>query len=219
MRLWDLEQGEELASLAGHENSIFGVAVSGDGRLAASGGADRTVILWDLESESFVRAFYGHSEPVWSLAFTPDRRRLLSAGSDEVVRVWDLATGEEIGTDGTRRLAAGPAVPEVEGEERGAALFRRCAVCHTVTADGGQRAGPTLYGVFGRRAGTVAGYSYSEALKNSDLVWDEETIDALFDQGPHKYTPGSKMPLQRMPRADDRHELIAYLKRVTAPND
>ena len=217
LRTWDLERAEEIVSLPGHEDPIFGVAVSGDRRFAASGGADSTVILWNLETETFVRAFYGHSAPVWALAFTPDGKTLLSAGSDEVVRVWDLASGEEIGIDGTRRVAAGPAIPEVEGAERGAALFRRCAVCHSVTADGGKRAGPTLYGVFGRRAGTVAGYQYSDALKNSDLVWNEKTIDALFAEGPHEYTPGSKMPLQRMPRADDREELIAYLKRITAP--
>lgn len=217
VRIWDLEQGVELASLPGHEESIFGLAVSKDRRFAASAGADHTVILWDLESQTFARAFYGHSAPVWSLAFTPDGKKLLSAGSDEVVRVWDLAGGEEIGTDGVRRTAKGPAVPAIEGAERGAALFRRCAVCHSVTADGGKRAGPTLYGVFGRRAGSVAGYQYSDALRNSDLVWNEDTIDALFAEGPHEYTPGSKMPLQRMPRADDREELIAYLKRVTAP--
>lgn len=97
----------------------------------------------------------------------------------------------------------------------GARQFRKCAVCHSVTEDGGRRAGPTLHGVFGRRAGSVAGYNYSRALRESRLIWTEETIDALFAQGPHTYTPGSKMPLQRMPESRDRAELIAYLKRVT----
>ncbi|MFQ5466522.1 MAG: c-type cytochrome, partial [Kiloniellaceae bacterium] len=78
-------------------------------------------------------------------------------------------------------------------------------------------AGPTLYGLFGRRAGSVPGYRYSRALREANLVWSEKTIDALFAQGPHAFTPGSKMPLQRMPKAADRSELIAYLKRVTAP--
>jgi cytochrome c len=217
VRLWDLEAGVEIVSLPGHEKPIFGVAISADGRFAASGGADHTVMVWNLETRTFVRALYGHRGPVWSLAFTPDGRRLLSAGSDEVVRVWDLATGEEIGTDGSRRLVVGPVVPEIEGAERGAALFRRCAVCHSLTANGPKRAGPTLFGVFGRRAGTVAGYKYSDALKNSKVVWSEATIDALFAKGPHIYTPGSKMPIQRMPGDDDREELIAYLKRATAP--
>ena len=90
-------------------------------------------------------------------------------------------------------------------------------MCHTISPNGRNKAGPTLYGVFGRRAGSVAGYKYSDGLKRSGVVWNEETIDALFDQGPDVYTPGSKMPLQRMPNAEDRAELIAYLKRVTAP--
>ncbi|MFQ6018819.1 MAG: c-type cytochrome, partial [Kiloniellaceae bacterium] len=223
VRIWNLETGDEIASLVGHEKPVFGVAVSADGRLAASGGADRTVMLWDLASGSFVRAFYGHGEPVWSLAFTPDGRRLLSAGSDEVVRVWDLETGEEIDALGRRRLAVAPTtgVPAAaaEADPRGAKLFRKCAVCHSVQADGRKRAGPTLYGLFGRRAGSVPGYNYSQALRESDLVWTEATVNALFAEGPHVYTPGSKMPLQRMPSAEDRRDLIAYLKRITAAGE
>ena len=83
--------------------------------------------------------------------------------------------------------------------------------------DGGNKAGPTLYGLFGRPFGHVAGYRYSDALRNSDLVWNDKTIDALFSEGPQDYVPGSKMPLQRMSNPKDRAELIAFLKRITAP--
>jgi cytochrome c len=222
VRLWDLETGVETAALVGHEGPVLGVAVSADGRLAASGGVDRTVILWDLETATFIRGLYGHEAPVWSIAFTPGGERLLSAGSDEIVRLWDLETGEEIGGSGRiqdRVLAAGVA-PEVIAEDpRGADLFRKCAACHTVTADGAKRAGPTLYRLFGRRAGKVGGYKYSDALAGMSLVWTEETVDALFAKGPHKFTPGSKMPVQQMPSARDRAHLIAFLKRITAPGD
>jgi cytochrome c len=163
---------------------------------------------------------YGHDAPVWSLAFAPERPWLLTAGADEVVRVWDLDRGEEIGRTGPRpdRVVAAGVPPEaVEDDPRGAALFRKCATCHTVSPDGGNRAGPTLHGVFGRRAGGVRDYKYSDALRNSGLVWTEETIDALFAEGPHRYTPGSKMPLQQMPAAEDRAALIAFLRRVTTP--
>ena len=222
VRIWDLENGEETASLVGHEGPVFGVAVSGDGRLAASGGVDHTVMLWDLQTATFIRAFYGHQRPVWSLAFTPDGERLLSAGSDEVVRVWDLETGTEIGGSGRtqdRILAAGVSLEAVAEDPRGAELFRKCAACHTVTANGAKRAGPTLYGLFGRPAGAVGDYKYSEALRGTGLVWTEQTVDALFAEGPHSFTPGSKMPLQQMPSAEDRANLIAFLKRITAPRN
>ena len=78
-----------------------------------------------------------------------------------------------------------------------------------------KRAGPTLYKVFGREAGTLEGYKYSEALIKSDLIWNESTINQLFDEGPDKVTPGTKMPIQRMKKYEDRRDLIKYLKKVT----
>ncbi len=132
-----------------------------------------------------------------------------------MTRIWDLETRSEVRA--SEEVAALPELPdESEADARGAKLFRKCAACHTVTADGGHRAGPTLYGVFGRRAGTIEGYNYSDALSHSNLVWTEETIDQLFAEGPDAFTPGSKMPLQRMPSAKDREDLISYLKTITA---
>ena len=157
----------------------------------------------------------GHFEPVWALAFAPDGAQLVTAGADEVARVWDLATGQEIGLKGQSRSAASHA--NWDDGSRGAALFRKCSACHTVSENGAHKAGPTLYGVFGRRAGGVAGYNYSDALKDSELVWTAETIDALFTIGPDRYTPGTKMPLQQMPSAEDRAVLIEFLERITAP--
>ena len=101
--------------------------------------------------------------------------------------------------------------------ERGKAVFRACAFCHTLTPDGGNRAGPTLWKLFGRPAGTVDGYRYSDALKASGIVWDEATVARLFEVGPDVMTPGSKMPLQTLSSDADRADLIAYLKAATAP--
>jgi cytochrome c len=129
-----------------------------------------------------------------------------------------LKGGGEIGGTGPaqdRILAAGVSPKAVAADPRGAELFRKCAACHTVAVDGARRAGPTLRGLFGRRAGAVSGYKYSDALRGANLIWTEETVDALFAEGPHKYTPGSKMPIQRMTSAEDRAHLIAFLKRIT----
>jgi cytochrome c len=85
-----------------------------------------------------------------------------------------------------------------------------------LTLDDANRAGPTLYRIFGRRAGSVQGYPYSAALKSSDVVWTPKTLGKLFELGPHRYTPGSKMPLQRITDASKRQALIRFLKSATA---
>ena len=94
---------------------------------------------------------------------------------------------------------------------------RKCSVCHTLNADGKRRAGPTLFEVFGRRAGTLEGYPYSNALLNSDIVWDAESIGRLFSDGPDVVLPGTKMPIQRMKNRQDREDLISYLEQMTKP--
>jgi cytochrome c len=100
--------------------------------------------------------------------------------------------------------------------DNGERQFQRiCSICHTLTGSTARRAGPTLAGLFGRRAGTVADYIYSDTLDGSDIVWNETTIDALFDEGPDHYIPGSKMPMQRITNATDRDDLIAFLRQAT----
>ena len=69
--------------------------------------------------------------------------------------------------------------------------------------------------VFGREAGTLEGYKYSNALIKSDIIWNEETINRLFDEGPDKVTPGKKMPIQRMKKIQDRNDLVMFLKEAT----
>jgi cytochrome c len=155
----------------------------------------------------------GHRGPVWSLGFVPDSQYLLSASADETVKIWDVEYGTAVGEE---TVAMESAEEDTEAG-RGARLFRKCRACHTVDPDGGNKAGPTLYGVFGRPAGAVQGYPYSDALNGTGLVWTEENVDRLFAEGPDQFIPGTKMPLQRMPDPEDRAELIAYLKRVTDP--
>lgn len=90
------------------------------------------------------------------------------------------------------------------------AAFAQCAVCHSVEA-GKNGVGPSLAGVFGRKAGTVAGYAYSDANKNSGLTWDEATLDEYLT-APAKKVPGTKMTFAGYPDAAKRKEVIEYLK-------
>ncbi|MGL4729372.1 MAG: c-type cytochrome, partial [Bosea sp. (in: a-proteobacteria)] len=154
----------------------------------------------------------GPGLPVWSLAFAADGRELFSGGADRLVRRWNAQTGEHIGAVSPR---AGESVMAGLSEERGAQVFRACAACHTLTPQDGNRAGPTLHGVFGRKIGTAAGYNFSPALTKMEIVWSAETIARLFEIGPNAYTPGTKMPEQTIPSADDRKALVEWLEKVT----
>jgi cytochrome c len=149
--------------------------------------------------------------PVWSVAFAADGATLLAGGGDRIVRRWDAATGAPVG----RTELTTPAVDAGLGDSRGARVFRACAACHTLGPDDGHRAGPTLHGVFGRRIATAPGYDYSDALKRMDIVWTAETVSELFEQGPAAYTPGTKMPEQRIASAYDRAALMEFLAEWT----
>ncbi len=100
--------------------------------------------------------------------------------------------------------------------ERGSYHFRKCAVCHSLREDGVPRAGPSLDGLFGRRAGTYPNYRYSPALTGSTLIWTDKTVSQLLELGPDVLMPGTKMPLQRLPDDRARADLIAFLKLRTA---
>ena len=90
-----------------------------------------------------------------------------------------------------------------------AADFTRCAGCHSTQA-GQNKVGPSLAGVFDRASGSVPGYSYSAALKNAHLTWDEQTLDK-FLQNPTGLVHGTKM-FASVPDNDTRQRVIGYLK-------
>jgi len=97
--------------------------------------------------------------------------------------------------------------------ERGRELYEaRCIGCHSIEAN---RVGPMHRGVFGRKAGSVADFAYSPALRSSSVIWGEETLDRWL-ANPQRLIPGQRMNFS-VSRAEDRADLIAYLKGAAAP--
>jgi cytochrome c len=192
---------------------IVALAISADGKLVAASSVRGSVAIIELASRSVQRLLVGSGLPAWSVAFLQDSRTLLTGGSDHVVRRWDVVTGERIG----EVIAGAPEDPlAAYGSEPGARVFRACIACHTLRATDPPRAGPTLAGIFGRRIATQPGYDFSPALKKLDIVWTPETVSKLFEIGPAAYTPGTKMPEQRVGAAD-RAALVKFLEKATRP--
>jgi len=98
---------------------------------------------------------------------------------------------------------------------RGEQVFRKCATCHTTEAGGRNRVGPRLAGLFGRTAGAVGDFRYTDALRSSGIVWNDTTLDAFLKDS-EGFVPGTKM-YGGLTLDADRADLIAYLRKVTAP--
>ena len=181
--------------------------------LLGFGNAKGRVLLTDTKDWSIVRDFHAANGPIWSLLVMPGGQSLMVAGLDDFITRWPIFDfpPEFLDKPGpARRFHPKQAVSNGERQ-----FARKCSVCHTLKADGKRRAGPSLFGVFGRRAGGLDGYPYSPALQQSDIVWSAATINQLFEEGPDKVTPGTKMPIQRMKNAQDREDLVSFLQSAT----
>jgi cytochrome c len=101
---------------------------------------------------------------------------------------------------------------------RGARVFRACAACHSLAADRNMT-GPSLSGIWGRKAGAVSSFSrYSDAMKTSDVVWNEKNLDAYL-KNPAAFLPGNHMTFPGIPDDKARADIIAFLKEPAAAGD
>lgn len=213
-RVLDLASGAQLADLTLDRRPILALAYNAPSHQLAVGDGEGYIMIVDTENWKITRDFRATRQgPVWALAFSPDGTVIHAGGLDDVAYAWPVEALDafEPGITGERSfLRAAETMPNGERQ-----FMRKCSICHALTPGPSRKAGPTLHGVFGRPAGTVPGYSYSPILDGSDIIWTETTIDALFDQGPDHYIPGSKMPMQVIAGGSDRADLIDYLKQAT----
>jgi cytochrome c len=204
--------GEPLAAIEAGNSPIIQLAISKDGRLVAAATTRGSVAVIDRSQRRLLHTLVGPGLPVWSLAFLPDNATLLTGGTDAFIRRWNAVTGEPI--DSTLVGAPEDPLKQYAGDH-GAEVFRACVACHTLKPDEAQKAGPSLWHIFGRRIATLPGYNFSPALKKLDIVWSKDTVARLFEIGPAHYTPGTKMPEQTIGAEDDRKALVDFLARVT----
>lgn len=110
-------------------------------------------------------------------------------------------------------LASSSVLAQEGDPAAGAKVFNKCKACHVLDEDK-NRVGPYLHGIIGRPAGTAEGFTYSGAMKDSGIVWDEGTI-AEYVADPKGYVPGNRMAFPGLKKPEDVTNLMAYLKEAT----
>ncbi|HEY6022900.1 MAG TPA: c-type cytochrome [Pseudolabrys sp.] len=205
-------EGKILDEVEASPTPIIALAISPDGNLVAAAGIRGSVAIIERKTRKLARTLVGPGLPVWSVAFFPDSHTLLTGGADRMIRRWDASSGEPVDS-----VVVGKAEDPLAAYagDHGAEVFRACIACHTLSAEEGNKAGPTLSGLFGRRIATQPGYNFSSALKRLNIVWTPETVSKLFEVGPAHYTPGTKMPEQTIGSAEDRKALVEFLAKAT----
>jgi cytochrome c len=106
-----------------------------------------------------------------------------------------------------------PAMARADGDPaKGREIYGRCEGCHSIEAN---RVGPRHAGLFGRKAGSLTDFEYSDALKKSGIVWNEKTLDTWL-KDPNAMVPGNIMAVSLVPDPKDRADVIAFLKTAGA---
>ncbi|MBE9263766.1 hypothetical protein IQ224_16910 [Microcystis sp. LEGE 00066] len=96
--LWNVETGEEIRTLSGHNDCVESVSFSSDGKTLATGSRDKTIKLWNVETGQEIRTLSGHNEGVESVSFSKDGKTLASGSWDKTIKLWNVETGQEICT-------------------------------------------------------------------------------------------------------------------------
>ena len=209
-----IEKAEKIHEVAKRERPVQTVKLSSDGALAAYGDGSGWIEVFAAGSGKKIEEGEVTYGPVWDFDFVSGTNQIYHVGLDDFASRWQIAPQklQQNRAEFPRRFQIR------DTDDLGELEFRRkCSVCHTLTPDGGNRAGPTLYDLFGRKAGTLPDYNYSKALLETDVVWNAKTIAQLFDDGPDVMLPGTKMPIQRLKRIERRDDLIRFLKEATKP--
>ncbi|HEY0488476.1 MAG TPA: cytochrome c family protein [Telluria sp.] len=110
----------------------------------------------------------------------------------------------------TQTVPASAPAASIGNAAAGKVVYERCLACHALAYD---RTGPRHCGLFGRRAGSVPGFDYSEAMQRSRIVWDDKTLN-LFLADPPRAVPGTSMGYAGIKDSAERADLIAYLKQA-----
>ncbi len=146
------------------------------------------------EAENMVETAAAEAE-----AMANEAGEMVEAAADEVSGDYRTATPEQVA-----------AYEALTGDAaNGRRVFTKCMSCHVVQ-EGQNRVGPSLYGIIGREAGSIEGFRYSDANKNSGILWTEATMFAYLEQ-PQQYIPGTNMAFPGLPKPQDRADVIAYV--------
>lgn len=113
------------------------------------------------------------------------------------------------------RIGELPAPYNQANYDAGRRIFAQCRSCHTIDEGAGNRVGPNLHHVFGRRAGTAQGFNYSQALQTANFTWDADHLDHWL-QNPQTFLPGNRMAFAGVRDETQRRDVIAYLMAETA---
>jgi len=145
-----------------------------------------------------------------------NKNKNAETGSDTTPLPTAATLGEQVVLQAQEYLATAPY--KDADRSLGERQAQICRACHSLDQEGPNMIGPALFGFFGTKVGTRAGFEYSDSLRNADFVWTPEALDAWLAQ-PGRFLPGNRMTFAGVLRQGDRDDLIAYLLAVTSGTD